>query len=357
MSNFYLKISRIILDKVLTLIFCLIFIAGCATSGTQSLPQQVKQVQSQQKQGELQGKLLSQLGQGSLTNYRDYPVGPEDLLEVSFLGIEDLKRVVRVNGQGEITMPLVGVVKVSAMSPQQIEDKLIKLYKEGEYINAAQISVLVKEYHHQQVMVTGAVAHPGPYEMIGPRTLLEMLGKAGSLNEKAGDMVHVIRSQSASDRTKILKGTQKDSFSPGTETIVLDLRRLLLYGDVKLNIPIKNGDIIHVPNAQNAYVMGAVNKPGPVPVKENLTVGQAVAMAGGTNPLLSSDKISVIRFDDQGNQMNIPVNFDSLVKGSETDIHVSANDIVYVHESAMNRFLFNFKQLIPFSFGAAAPIL
>jgi len=40
-------------------------------------------------------------------------------------------------------------------------------------------------------MITGAVAKPGDYEVIGPRTLLEMLGKAGGLNDKAGEMAHI----------------------------------------------------------------------------------------------------------------------------------------------------------------------
>jgi protein involved in polysaccharide export with SLBB domain len=35
---------------------------------------------------------------------------------------------VRVNGQGEITLPLVGVVQVKGLSPQKIEKRLVELY-------------------------------------------------------------------------------------------------------------------------------------------------------------------------------------------------------------------------------------
>lgn len=191
----------------------ILFVSGCAGagSGKQVLTDHmISQIQAQPKKDNLQERLLAQVSQATLIGYRDYEVGPEDLLEISFFGLDDLYREVRVNGRGEITMPLVGVVKVSGLSPQQIEVLLVKLYKEGEFINHPQITILVKEYRHQRVMVTGAVAQPGSYEMIGPRTLLEMLGKAGGLKEgpgdvKAGDVVHIIRSQSAADRTKALK--------------------------------------------------------------------------------------------------------------------------------------------------------
>ena len=106
-----------------------------------------------------------------------------------------------------------GPVKVSGLSPQAIEKRLAQLYREGDYIKTPQISVQVKEYRHQRVMVTGAVTTPGAYEVIGPRTLLEMLGKAGGLTDKAGETVQVIRSQSASEVRKTLKGERQSSLS------------------------------------------------------------------------------------------------------------------------------------------------
>jgi polysaccharide export outer membrane protein len=90
-------------------------------------------------------------------------------------------------------------LKVEGLTPPEMEGKLVKLYKEGDFILDPQITVFVKEYRHQRVMITGGVVAPGSYEVIGPRTLLEMLGKSGGLNDKAGDRVHIIRSQSAAD--------------------------------------------------------------------------------------------------------------------------------------------------------------
>jgi polysaccharide export outer membrane protein len=332
------------------------FLSGCA--GHSARVQQEKviaQVQSQGKKSELQEKLLAQMGKTELTGFKDYAVGPEDLLEVRVYGQDDLNRVARVNGQGEITLPLVGEVKVAGLSPSAIESRLMDAYKRGRFFHNPQITVSVKEYRHQQVMVTGAVDKPGSYEMIGPRTLLEMVGKAGGLSEKAGDVVHVIRSESAAARTKALASSNSQSFSPGAETIIINLRRLVMGGDLRLNIPIRNGDVIHVPPAQSAFILGAVKKPCQVPVKDNLTVTQALAMAEGLDPLLASKRISLLRFNDQGERVSIPVDIGGVTAGTGADPVLKPNDIVFVHESGARRFLYNIRNLMPgaFSFGLA----
>ena len=140
--------------------------------------------------------------------------------------------------------------------------KLIRLYEEGNYLKDPHITVAVKEFRHQRVAVTGAVNKPDSYSLIGPRTLLEMLGMAGGLSDKAGEMAHIIRASRKSSPSKSNTASVAQSFSPGTETIVVDLNRLLLKGEMELNFPIQNGDVVFVPFAQTAYVFGAREQTG-----------------------------------------------------------------------------------------------
>jgi polysaccharide export outer membrane protein len=329
---------------------------GCAGPSPSKPPALlVSQIREANQKNFLQDKLMAQMNRTTLTDYKDYAVGPEDLLAVSFFGLDNLNREVRVNGQGEITLPLVGVVKVTGLSPPEIETRLVQLYQQGDYILHPQINVFVKDHRHQRVMVTGNVTTPGAYELIGPRTLLEMLGKAGGLTEKAGDVVHVIRSQSAPDVSKAMTLKSPPSFAPGSETIVVDLQRLLVKGDMQLNIPIKNGDVIYVPTAESAYVLGAVTKPGSVPAKQNLTVTQAIALAGGLNETLSSRKATIVRCDAAGQPTTQDIDLSQLIAGQAPDITVKGNDIVFVHESMFRRFLYNFKVLMPGSVGYSIP--
>jgi len=331
------------------------WLAGCGGPAIQAHPAQLAaQLQAREQKNPLQEQLMAQASRATLTGYRDYAVGPEDLLVVAFMEADDLNREVRVNGQGEISLPLVGPIKVSGLPPQAIEKRLAQLYREGEYIKSPQITVQVKEYRHQRVMVTGAVKNPGALEMIGPRTLLEMLGAAGGIIDKAGDIVQVVRAQSASEVRKSVPGRAIGPFSPGSETIVIDLKRLVAQGAWKLNIPIKNGDVINVPFAQSAYVLGAVTRPRDVPVKGGITAVQAVAMAGGQHPILASNRVTVTRLNDKGEIITFSLDLGKVTAGKEGDIPLKENDIVYVKESGIRRLLYDFRNLVPGSYGVSA---
>jgi polysaccharide biosynthesis/export protein len=334
-------------------LLALFWLAGCGSSlfplagKSQPITPQLAAAQLQTREkDDLNQQILSQGAAGNLRTPRDYMVGPEDLLEIVVYGQKELQRFVRVNGSGDITMPLIGIVQVAGMTPQQVESRLQELYG-SNYLRNPQVSVFVKEYRHQQVAVTGAVKKPGGYEMIGPRTLLEMLALAGGLDEKAGDYVHIIRSQpTGREGGKLTPKTDApQSFALNSETIVFDLRRLSQGG--KLNVPIRAGDVINVPLAGQAYVLGSVNHPGSIPVKGNLTVSQAIAVAGSPVAGLAKPQISsVLRLDEQGNPSTIPFNLYAILEKKELDIPLKENDVVYVPESVARRFLLDVKQLI-----------
>jgi len=321
-------------------------LVGCGGPAAQLPPPQVvAQFDSQAKQNRLQEQLLKQVAQVSVMDYKDYKVGPEDLLEINFLDTDKLRTEVRVNGQGEIRLLLIKDVQVAGLTPTEVARKLVLLYKEGDYLKDPNITVAVKEFRHQKVAVTGAVNKPEQYALIGPRTLLEVLGMAGGLSDKAGETAHIIRSNKKSPTSKAASPAQP--FSPGRETIVVDLNRLLLKGAVELNFPIENGDVVHIPFAQTAYVLGSVAKPGGVFLKNNMTVTKAVAEAGGLHIMLSSYNATILRMNESGQRQTIPVDLSEITKGNQEDLVLKENDIVYVQESSLRRFLFDFKMLMP----------
>lgn len=329
---------------------------GCGGPGTRLSPQQMAaQMDTQVQKNRLQEQLLKQVAQLSVKDFKDYKVGPEDLLQVACLNTDKLNGQLRVNGQGEISPMLVGAVNVAGLTTNEIEKKLGRLYKEGDYLTNPQIIVSVVEYRHQKVAVTGAVSKPDSYALIGPRTLLEVLGMAGGLSDKAGEVAHIIRSQKAT--TTFRTGAPQSSFSPGTETAIVDLNQLLLKGAAQLNYSIQNGDVVYVPYANIAYVLGAVTKPGEVPIKNNMTVTKAVAVAGGQHVILSSNSAIILRLDENGQRQTIPVNIASIMKGSEPDVPLKENDIVYVQESGIRRFLFDLKMFNPGSVGMGIPAM
>ncbi len=332
-------------------------LGGCGgpTAQRALTPQTVAQLQRPDPNKDLQQQLMVQASQASLANYKDYQVGPEDQLAIAIFGQEKLSREVRVNGQGEVSMPLVGTIKVAGLTPQQIERRLEEAYGSNYLVNP-QVTVTVKEYKHQRVAVTGAVERPGSYEIIGPRTLLEVLSMAGGFSSKpgsqAGDTLNLIRHQNAPDLAKTAKGTSIQPFSPKTETIVIDLRRLVSGQAPELNLAVKNGDVVHVSYAGTAYVLGGVRRPGNIPVKENITVSQAVAMAGGIDPILGTNNITIMRFDDQGKPVSINTNLKNIIARQDDDIPLKDNDVVVINESGLKKSLYIIRTLLPIPSGS-----
>lgn len=324
---------------------------GCGGPSQQTIASQtLAKMQTPDHNQELLQRLALQAAQSSAANYRDYKVGPEDLLVIEIMGQEKLNRTLRVNGQGEISPPLVGVVKVEGSTTREIEKRLTELY-DARFLVNPQLTVTVKEFRHQRVSITGAVDKPGTYELIGPRTLLEVLSMAGGFSTKtggpAGDVVNVIRHQNAPDLVRTLKTNPAKKAAPQAETMVIDLRGLVSGQRSELNIMVQNGDVIHVPFAGTAYVLGAVKKPGNIAVRENLTLSQAVAMAGGIDPVLGTSNITVMRFDEQGSPISISTNLDNIVARTDPDIPIRSNDVIVISESAVKKALFLIKQLLP----------
>ena len=109
--------------------------------------------------------------------------------------------------------------------------------------------------------------------------------------------------------------------------------------------------IAFVPFAGTAYVLGAVKKPGNIVVKENLTVSQAVALAGDIDPMLANYDITIMRFDDQGKPISIHTNLTRILALTEPDIPIKDHDVVMANENTIKKALWYFKNIIPVSGG------
>jgi polysaccharide export outer membrane protein len=115
---------------------------------------------------------------------KEYRVGPNDLLDIEVLDLENGKRTVRVNAAGYITLPLIGSVTVAGLTQQEVEQHIASLYGE-KYLQNPQVSVFIKEFTTERITVDGAVATPGIYPLVGQMTLLRALALAGGFGQIA----------------------------------------------------------------------------------------------------------------------------------------------------------------------------
>lgn len=251
----------------------------------------------------------------------DYRIGPKDLLDISVFGLDELTKTVRVSEDGKISLPLVGEVEVEGITKTELEKKLGQLLEE-KYLQNPQVTVFISEYQSKKVSVLGAVRNPGPYELLGRRTLLQVISQAGGITNESGKEIIVIREV-------------EDGVSTSLKISIEDL---FLKGDARLNIPLQPDDIVNIPidRIVNIYVFGQVRNPGALEVRRSNipTLLQAIGQAGGFSERASKGKVLIKRIDDDGKEVKIKVNVKSIIKGKRRDIQLLENDVVIVPETA-----------------------
>src|ERR1700739_4016792 len=130
-------------------------------------------------------------------------IGPGDLLEVDVLRESDLTQKVRVRDSGEVTLPLIGDVKVGGIAPSDAADEIAKAFVAGEYLKHPQVSVTILEFGTQSVSILGQVARPGAVTITTPRSLLDVLAMAGGLIETADRHITIERGGAWGEKIKV----------------------------------------------------------------------------------------------------------------------------------------------------------
>ena len=300
------------------LFLLLIFFSGCGGQKTDSsyLQDQAKTELSSESK-ELNQKIIEEAFRTEVT---DYLIGPGDLLDIKILEANELNTEARVNTKNIITFPLLGEVEVGGLTSQEVEKKLKVLLTE-KYMQDPHVVVSIKEYRSQRVAVLGSVKKPGSYEILGRGNLLDALAMAEGLSEIASSVVYVSRID--------IKGNEN--------SVAINLNELLKQGKSGLNIPIHMGDVIYVPEVGVFYVDGAVNKPGSFPLKGDVTVSKAVAIAGGLSKTSSASDVKLVRLSN-GKREVIPINLDLVKQGEQTDLALVDQDVVIVGKSLIKSF-------------------
>ncbi len=123
-----------------------------------------------------------------------------------------------------------------------------------------------------KVTLLGAVQKPGPYEVpIGSR-VMDVFGQSGGLLPTAN-----LSNVSVNRRGEVLN---------------LNLTQLW-QGDLSQNPEVQDGDLILVPASQRIWVTGAVQRPGSFDYQPNMTILDAISMAGGPRSLEEADLSAV----------------------------------------------------------------
>ncbi|MDT7603186.1 MAG: polysaccharide biosynthesis/export protein [Acidobacteriota bacterium] len=270
-----------------------------------------------------------------------YHIGAGDVLDIRVFNRPQLSRdAVRVDGRGMIRMPLIeGEIQAACRTETDLAHEIETRYL--KYQRSPHVDVFVKEFQSQPVAVIGAVNLPGRFQLQRPMHLLELLTFAGGPSERAGARVQIAHTIAPSpcEAQPVAAG---ENAADEDAADVLSSYRLgdTLRGVEQSNPLVRPGDIVNLPEAEQAFIVGNVLRPSTIDLKEPVTVSRAIAMAGGFMPDTKREKIRILRqTPGETNKKEIFVDLSAIEKRQAEDVVLQADDIVDVPIAGGKRIL------------------
>jgi polysaccharide export outer membrane protein len=124
----------------------------------------------------------------------DYIIGVNDVLSIVFWRDDSMTQDVVVRPDGRISLPLINDVDAIGLTPEQLRLKITDLAT--KFVQDPSVSVVVKQINSRLVYITGNVGKGGPYNLMQPTTVLQLIAMAGGLGEWAEeDKIVILRTE------------------------------------------------------------------------------------------------------------------------------------------------------------------
>lgn len=142
-------------------------------------------------------------GQGnSQVDNRTYMIGENDVLDIDVWKEKEISRAIPVRPDGKITLPLIGEIQASGMTPLQLQDDIAHRLK--GFIANPEVTVIVTDPRSHHFNVVGEVARPGAYPLTGSTTVLDAIALTGGFRDFAKQTkIYVLRSMPDGTRAKL----------------------------------------------------------------------------------------------------------------------------------------------------------
>jgi polysaccharide export outer membrane protein len=258
----------------------------------------------------------------------DYVIGEGDGLDISVWGVKELNVSVKVRPDGKITIPGLGDVTASGLTPKVLQTDLGRRLK--ELVKNPIVTVTVKEITNSKVYIFGGGINSGVFDLNRRMTLLQvlcMIGNAAAGDGKGGGAASGTMPKVADyKRAYVLRNGKK---------IKEDFYKLFINGDTSEDIIIESNDAIFIPQVldRNVYVLGAVNAPKAIDYREGMTVMEAILESGGFTKFARQNDTVIFR-KENGKDNPIDVKAKDLVKDGDLsqNVKLKPGDYVIVKE-------------------------
>ena len=268
-----------------------------------------------------------------------YRIGPGDTLEItSWKGVDQKVYPVLVNPDGKISFSFVQDLTVQGLTIVEIASALkAELMK---YVREPLVDVRVRDHRSKFYTVFGEifshpnkVSGPGTYPLKGRNTVLGAISDAGGYTDKANLQQVTLRRKSGAAFT-------------------LNLYQTITRGDVSQDPIVEAGDTIIVPTITTAenkvYVFGEINKPGVYTITRELSLVEAIALAGSYTDTAVLETVMILRGDIKRPEI-LSRDLKKLLKKGDMSQNLSlqAGDVVYVPRTFLGDINVVLRQIVP----------
>lgn len=249
----------------------------------------------------------------------DYQVGVGDVLSVMVYARPDLSTSVgtkgnRVDGTGNIHLPLIGSVTAAGLTISALRDRVEASLR--TYVQEPSVVIEVAEYHSKPIYLMGQFRTPGVYYMDRPMTFLQGISLGNGFDVTANLRgVRLLRDQ---------------KIAP------VDVYSLILDGRIEQNVWLRAGDTVFIPDnrSQNVFVFGAVNKPGPQPMAQGrMHLLEAIAAADLRPTGYDLKNVRIIRSLTTTSGELLVVDVEKIRRGETLPMQLMEGDVIYVPKS------------------------
>ena len=259
-------------------------------------------------------------------------LGIDDQVIVRALHVPEIPtEPVRIDGQGDLTLPLVGSIHVAGLTVAQAQALLASRLQ--AVVRQPEVTISTMELRSRPVYVLGAVTRPGEYQIQGRKTLAGLLSQCEGMRNDAGSRVLVTRQLSEGPIPLPFAVTDA---AAGVSKVTLRLDDVTRGSTSAANLYLKPNDVVSIPRADMVYVVGDVKKAGGIVLEErdSISLLQALSLAEGTLPTAAGEHSKILsKAETGGLREEKTVNLKSILDGRSKDIELHSNDVLFVPTS------------------------
>lgn len=153
-------------------------------------------------------------------NDDSFVIGNDDLLAINVWKEPDFSQKIQVRSDGKISLPLLGEIQATGLTPLQLERDLTA--KLRNYITKPEVTVMVEQINSKKFNILGQVAKPGSYSLALAPTIVDAIAAAGGPKDFAKQKsIYILRQNPGGAQTRIVFN-YKDFLKGKTQNVKLE---------------------------------------------------------------------------------------------------------------------------------------